>query len=50
MQMMSGSVAALAVSTIYCIWHQYLQIRVRRELTLRQRVAFMLWSAAMQPE
>ena len=48
MHMMSTSVAALAVSTIYCIWKQYFQCQLRREHTLRQRVAFMLWSAAMQ--
>ena len=46
MQMLSGSVAALAVSAIYCIWRTYFQVQLRRQQTLRQRVAYMLWIVA----
>jgi|GEM_PF-4547762 len=40
------SYPTLAVSAIYCIWNTYLRLRVKQELTLRQRVAFMLWVMA----
>lgn len=41
------SVPALAVSTIYCIWHTYaLWLRLQRAQVLRERVAYMLWVMA----
>jgi hypothetical protein len=40
----------LAVSSIYCLWRAYLVDRLRRERTLRRRVAYMLWVAAGQIE
>jgi hypothetical protein len=40
------SVAALAVSTIYCLWQSYHQIRTAHERTMRERVAYMLWVAS----
>jgi hypothetical protein len=43
-------VAALAVSTIYCLWHSYHQIQLQRDRTLRERVAFMLWVVALRRE
>ena len=40
------SVAALAVSTIYCLWHSYRLTHERRVRLMRERVAYMLWVAA----
>jgi hypothetical protein len=40
------SVAALTVSTIYCLWQAYHQRLLQQQTTLRSRVAFMLWVAA----
>ncbi len=40
------SVAALTVSTIYCFWQAYRRQLLHRQRTLRERVAFMLWTAA----
>ena len=36
----------LAVSAIYCLWHQHVQRQQRRDSVLRQRVAYMLWVMA----
>lgn len=46
MQALLPSVPALAVSVIYCLWNLSYRDRIRRELTLRARVAHMVWSAA----
>jgi hypothetical protein len=40
------SVAALSISTIYCLWHAWYVQRCQNERALRQRVAYMLWVAA----
>jgi len=40
------SVTALAVAVVYCVWHAWMQSRLRREGTLRRRVAWMLWVMA----
>ena len=45
---LTGSVATLAVSTIYCIWRAYTTAQVHKEQTLRQRVTYMLWTMAEQ--
>jgi hypothetical protein len=42
------SVAALTVSTIYCLWQAYHQRLLQQQRTLRERVAYMLWEAAMR--
>ena len=43
MHLVLGSVATLAVATIYCLWRfDYF----RRARTLRERVAYMLWVMA----
>jgi hypothetical protein len=34
---------AFSVLTIYYIWRIYLQSRLRRERTLRERLTYMLW-------
>jgi hypothetical protein len=38
--------AAVAVSAIYCLWQQYHQSEIKRQRTLHERVAYMLWMAA----
>src|SRR4051794_20403843 len=44
------SVATLAVSTIYIVWNNYRHFIVRRQKVLHERVAYMLWMAAMRDE
>lgn len=46
MHLMFGSVATLAVAAIFCLWHAYSELRLRRERTLRTRVALLLWTVA----
>ena len=46
MEMVGYNVAALAVALLYYIWRTYHQARLLRQRVLRERVAFMLWSAA----
>jgi len=45
-----GSIATLAVSIIFYTWQLYSQIRVQKQRTLRERVAFMLWVMANEDE
>jgi hypothetical protein len=40
------SVSTLAVSIIYCVWQAYRRSCDRRERTLRERVAYLLWVMA----
>jgi hypothetical protein len=40
------SVAALGVTAIYCLWQSYHAQQYLRTRTLRERVAYMLWTAA----
>jgi hypothetical protein len=48
MEPLMTSMATLAVSTIFCVWRAYQQIEQRRKRQLRERVACMLWVAAMR--
>jgi hypothetical protein len=48
MQLFTLCCPTLAVCLIYCIWHAYLRHRLRCERTLRNRVAWLLWTAANQ--
>src|SRR5438094_2727204 len=50
MQMISGQVAAIAVTAIYGIWRLYAQSHFQRQRTLRERVALMLWEVASRIE
>ena len=50
MHAMAGSVAALAVASIYYVWKAYFQFQLQRERSLRERVAFMLWIVAHHVE
>jgi hypothetical protein len=47
MQPFVGSLPALAVSAIYCIWTVYYRHQLRRR-TLCERVAYMLWVMAQR--
>jgi hypothetical protein len=40
------STAALAVSAIFCLYQHYRQAVTRRRRTLRERVTYLLWTAA----
>jgi hypothetical protein len=44
------TIATLAVSTIFCLWQAYCQVEQRRRRQLRQRVTYMLWTAATRRE
>ena len=48
MQVLSSSVAALAVATIYYVRRAYFQTQVRQQRLLHQRVAYLLWTLAGQ--
>jgi hypothetical protein len=48
MQTFAFCYPTLAVSTIYCIWMAYRRALAWREHILRNRVAFLLWTAANQ--
>ncbi len=50
MHPLTGSIAALAVASIYYVWKSYFQLQFRREQTLRERVTYMLWVMADQVE
>lgn len=41
-----GAAAVAAIYLIYSAYGDYLRARYRRELVLRERVAYMLWKAA----
>ena len=43
MQMAAFCQQAFTVVTIYYLWHVYLQSRLRRERTVRERLTYMLW-------
>jgi hypothetical protein len=40
------NVAALAVASLFYYWRQYAGTLMEREGTLRERVAYLLWSMA----
>ena len=46
MQIFVYCYAVLAVSCIHCIWRASIRHQLRRERVLRERVAFLLWTAA----
>jgi hypothetical protein len=48
MHTISCSIAALAVASIFYAWRSYMYDREKREQTLRERVAYMLWVMANQ--
>jgi hypothetical protein len=42
------STPTLAVAAIYCLWYRAYMHRQGLEKRLRERVAYMLWTAAME--
>jgi len=48
MQAFSSTFTTLTVTAIYYVWRAYSEIRLRQEITLRQRVSYMLWVMAAQ--
>lgn len=46
MPVISCSIAALAVASIYYTWRAYREWLDRRQETLRERIAYMLWVMA----
>jgi hypothetical protein len=50
MHMIPCILAALAVAGIFYTWRAYRDALMRRERTLRERVAWMLWVVASRTE
>ena len=50
MQAICGSVAALAVASIYYVWRAYFHEQLTQKRELARRLAYMLWVMARQPE
>jgi hypothetical protein len=50
MQLIWTQAALMVVTTLYLLWRTYDEVRVRRQRTLRQRVAYMLWVMAEKVE
>jgi hypothetical protein len=48
MHTISCSIAALAVASIFYTWRAYTYNLAKRDQTLRERVAYMLWVMANQ--
>ena len=48
MQLLFTSLPTLTVSILYCAWNAYRGVRLLRERTLRERVAYMLWIIATE--
>jgi len=44
------SVPTLAVAIIYCLWRWAYSSQLQRQHVLRERIAFMLWTAALEVE
>jgi hypothetical protein len=47
---LAQSVPTLAVAIIYCLWFRAFTHRQQRMRRLRERVAYMLWAAAMETD
>jgi hypothetical protein len=43
MQPLSGYVATLAVAVVFYVWRGYVQVQLRRQRQLRERVTYLLW-------
>jgi hypothetical protein len=50
MQLLCCDLAALAIAVLYYSWRAYHQARLRREQTLRERVAYLLWAVATETD
>jgi hypothetical protein len=49
MPIFATQVTTLAVSGLYLFWRAYTEARRRREHTLHERIAYLLWIVASQP-
>jgi len=47
---LAETVPTLAVAAIYCVWFRAYMEQVQRDRTLRERIAYMLWTAAHETE
>jgi hypothetical protein len=50
MQLLITQTALMVVTALYLVWRTYDEVRTRRQQTLRQRVAYMLWVMAERVE
>lgn len=50
MSLICCNIAALTVACVFYLWRSYTADLARREQTLRERVAYMLWVMATNPE
>lgn len=50
MQLLVLNVAACAVALIYCIYQTHCRLVRKQHQKLRQRVAYLLWSAAQRAD
>ena len=50
MQILCSGLPTLMVAGLYCAWNAYAGQQLRRQRTLPERVAYMLWVAVNQPE
>jgi hypothetical protein len=48
--LMSVNVAALAVAVIFYTWRAYHCVLLKRQRTMRERIALLLWAAAEQAD
>ncbi len=50
MQLLCSSMATLAVASIYYAWKAYAAFQLKHKRLLSERIAYMLWVMAEQPE
>jgi hypothetical protein len=48
MHLIMLGVATLAIAALFFIWRSYRQVKDHHEQTLRERVAFMVWTASQR--
>jgi hypothetical protein len=48
MQVVCCNLAALAIAAMFYVWRDYHRTNCERTKVLRERVAYMLWTAANQ--
>jgi hypothetical protein len=50
MQVLCGSVATLAVASIYYMWRAYFQAQLQYQRQMAERVAHLIWAVAQTAE
>lgn len=48
LQFVVPNLAALAIAMLYYAWRDGYSVKIQREKMLRERVAYMLWTAAQR--